>query len=80
MRKRCATLTSLARPHPTALRGKTQVKALELGSDAVDDRNFLIHCHALYVLQHVVLSLIDTLNQKMIYSAPTNETVFAYLD
>ena len=31
VRKRCATSTSLTRPHPTASRGKTQVKTSGVG-------------------------------------------------
>ena len=39
----------------------------------------LVPCHALHVPQHVAVSLSEPLNQ-MISSAPSTETVFAYLD
>ena len=48
---------------------------LELGFDAVDDRSIL----TLHVPQHVAVSLSKLLNQKIISSAPSTETVFAYL-
>ena len=38
----------------------------------------LVPCHALHVPQHVAVSLSEPLNQ-MISSAPSTETVFAYL-
>ena len=39
----------------------------------------LVPCHALHVPQHVAVSLSEPLNQ-VISSAPSTETVFAYLD
>ena len=39
----------------------------------------LVPCHDLHVPQHVTVSLSEPLNQ-MISSAPSAETVFAYLD
>ena len=39
----------------------------------------LVPCHALHVPPHVAVSLSEPLNQ-MISSAPSTETVFAYLD
>ena len=50
-------------------------RRLELGLDAVDDHNIFntLSCSACSV------SLSEPLNQ-MIYSAPSTETVFAYLD
>ena len=38
----------------------------------------LVPCHALHVPQHVAVSLSEPLNQ-VISSAPSTETVFAYL-
>ena len=38
-----------------------------------------VPCHALHVPQHAAVSLSEPLNQ-MISSAPSTETVFAYLD
>ena len=38
----------------------------------------LMPCHALHVPQHVAVSLSEPLNQ-VISSAPSTETVFAYL-
>ena len=39
----------------------------------------IVPCHALHVPQHVAVSLSEPLN-LMISSAPSTETVFAYLD
>ena len=39
----------------------------------------LVPCHALHVPQHVAVSFPEPFNQ-MISSAPSTETVFAYLD
>ena len=39
----------------------------------------LVPCHALHVPQHDAVSLSEPLNQ-MTSSAPSTETVFAYLD
>ena len=80
MRKRCATSTSLSSPRPAAPRGKTQVKTSGVGFGCSGSTvTSLVPCHALHVPQHVAVSLSEPLNQ-MISSAPSTETVFAYLD
>ena len=40
----------------------------------------IVPCYAQHVPQHVAVSLFGPLNQIMICSAPSAETVFAYLD
>ena len=40
----------------------------------------IVPCYAPHVPQHVAVSLFGPLNQIVISSAPSDETVFAYLD
>ena len=74
MRKMCAA----SRPHPTVPRGKTQAKTSGLWMQWMTVTS-LMPCHALHVPKHVAVSLSEPLNQ-MLSSAPSTETVLAYLD
>ena len=73
MRKRCTTSTSPRGMTDTGQYVWSLVWTLWMTVIS------LVLCHALHVPQHVAVSLSEPLKQKMISSAPSTETVFAYL-
>ena len=84
MRKRCADSTSLSFPELTV---PNCARRQDTGQDFWSQIQMqwmtitsIVPCYAPHVPQHVAESLFGPLNQIMISSAPSAETVFAYLD
>ena len=65
--------------HSTVPKTKVKTPVVGFGIQWVTIRS-LVPCYTLHVSQHVAGSLSEMLNQKMVSSAPSTETVFAYQD